>query len=219
MSLINCKFELKRKRSKYCVLCAACPDNTATNPNNIIFTIKDTKLYVPVVTLLTKHNQSLSKFLRKGYERSVYWNEQKTKSKNKNTTNKYRYFLESNFVGVNRLFVLAYSNQDEDAKRFRTPRYYLPKGIIDNYNVVINGKNFYDQPIDSGVKRLEEIRKLATRQGKDCKDCTTRCLFDYDYIKNHYEIINNDLSRQKNRYWLKSISTNRICRKNKKSKQ
>ena len=42
----------------------------------------------------------------------VYWNEYKTKSENKNTVNEYRYFLESNFVGANRLYVLVYSNQD-----------------------------------------------------------------------------------------------------------
>ena len=43
--------------------------------------------------------------LSKVLERSVYWNEYKTKSENINTVNKYRYFLKSNFVGVNRLFL------------------------------------------------------------------------------------------------------------------
>ena len=61
---------------------------------------------------------------------TVYQNEFKTKSDNKNTANEYRYFLESNFVGVFRSFVLVYSNQDGSAKRFKTQRYYLPKGII-----------------------------------------------------------------------------------------
>ena len=64
------------------------------NSNSIIFTIEDTKLYVPVVTLSARDNKKLSKLLKKGFERSVYWNEYKTKSENKNTTNKYRYFLE-----------------------------------------------------------------------------------------------------------------------------
>ena len=60
----------------------------------------------------------------------------------KNTTNEYRYFLKSNFVGVNRLFVLVYANEDDDFKRFKTRRYYLPKRIIKNYNIIIIGKNF-----------------------------------------------------------------------------
>ena len=83
---------------------------------NIIFTKKETKLYVPVVTLSAKDNQKLSKLLSKGFERSMYWNEYKINSENKNTTNKYRYFLESNFVGVNRLFVLIYFNRDNEVK-------------------------------------------------------------------------------------------------------
>ena len=61
--------------------------------NNIIFTIKDTKLSISVVTLSARDNQKLSKCLSKGFERSVYWNEDKTKSEKKNTTNEYIYFL------------------------------------------------------------------------------------------------------------------------------
>ena len=68
----------------------------------------------------------------------------------------YRYFLESIFVGVNTLFALIYTNQDANSKRFKTSRCYLPKGIIKNYNVVINGKNFYDQRIRSNdTKKIE----------------------------------------------------------------
>ena len=55
--------------------------------------------------------------------------------------NEYRYFLGPNFVGVNSLFVLADSNEDDDSKVFKAGRYYLPIGIIRNYNVIINGKN------------------------------------------------------------------------------
>ena len=80
------------------------------DPNSDILTIKDTKLYFPVVTLSAKDNQKLSKLLSKGFERSVYWNKYKTKSKNLNTTNECRYFLKSNFVGVNRLFDLRSLN-------------------------------------------------------------------------------------------------------------
>ena len=87
--------ELKLKWIKYCVLSAGGADNINNiNSNSIIFTIEDTKLYVPVVTLSARDNKKLSKLLNKGFERSVYWNEYKTKSENKNTTNKYRYFLE-----------------------------------------------------------------------------------------------------------------------------
>ena len=65
MLLINCKVELKVKLTKHCVLAAAANDNTNDNPNNIIFPIKDIKLYVPVVTLSADANQNLSKLLVK----------------------------------------------------------------------------------------------------------------------------------------------------------
>ena len=62
-----------------------------------------------------------------------------TKSDNKKKSNEYRYFLESNFLEVNR-FGFIYTNEDHSSIRFKAKRYYLPKGIIDNYNVIINGK-------------------------------------------------------------------------------
>ena len=109
MPLIHCKVELKLKWTKYCVLPAAGADNVNdnVNGNNIIFTIKDIKLYVPVVTLSARDNEKLSKILSQVFERSVYWNEYKTKSETKTTTNKFKYFLESNFVGVVRLFCFS----------------------------------------------------------------------------------------------------------------
>ena len=65
-------------------------------------------------------------------------------------------------------------NRNTYVKRFND---YLPKGIIVNYNVIVNGKNFYEQAIDSDIKQYKEIRKLKTGQGKDW---TTGNLLDYD---------------------------------------
>ena len=77
---------------------AAAADNVNNNVIDIICTIKDSKLYVLVINLSAGDNQKLSKLLRKGFEKSVYWNEyNKIKNKNKNVTNGYRHFLESNF--------------------------------------------------------------------------------------------------------------------------
>ena len=84
----------------------------------------------------------------------------------------------------------------------------MPKGIINNYNVIINGKSFCDQPINSDITRYEETWKLTIGQGEDY---TTGCLLDYDSTKNHYRLIAVDLSRQKE--WdanSKGFATNRI---------
>ena len=74
MPLINCKVELKLRWAKHFVLSVAGTDkaNGNNDDNNIIFTIEDTKLNVPIVTLSAKDNQRLSKLLSKGSERSVY---------------------------------------------------------------------------------------------------------------------------------------------------
>ena len=151
MPLIICKVELKLKWTKYCVLSASGNDNDNI-AKKIFLLLKAKKM--SVVTLSARDNQKLSNILNKRLERLGYWNEYKTKSKNKNTTIRYRYFLERYryfLVGVNRLSVLVYSNQDVDCKRFKTWRYYLPKSIIKNYNVIVNGKNVYDQCIDSDI--------------------------------------------------------------------
>ena len=60
--------------------------------------------------------------------------------------------------------------------------------------MIINGKNVDDQPIDSDIKRYQEIRKLTARQGEYY---TSGCLLDDNYIKHHYRLIPVDLSRQK----------------------
>ena len=87
------------------------------------------KYYVPIVTLSAKDNQKLSKLPSKGFERPVCLSEYERKSESKNLTNNYRYFIESNFVGLNR-FVLNYLNRDNDVKKslrleiLFTKRYY-----------------------------------------------------------------------------------------------
>ena len=155
MPLINCKVKLKFRWTKHCVLVVTANDNTNVNPNRIIFIIKDTKLYVPVVTSSAKENQKLSKALSKGFETSVYWNEYKTKNENKNTTNEYRYFLQSNFGGVNKLFFLVYSNAANDAKSYTPKNIIYPKGIIKNYNFIVNRTNFYKRCQIIGKARVK----------------------------------------------------------------
>ena len=71
--------------------------------------------------------------------------------------------------------------------------HYLPKKEIKDYNVMIDGRNFFDQPINSISKTYENIRKIATGKGDDY---TTGCLLDYPYFKENYKMIAIDLSRQ-----------------------
>ena len=100
------------------------------------------------------------------------------------------HLVEPSFQGVNRLFVLAFEN---DAQRTSNKRYYLPNVEIKDYNVVIDGKNFFDQPVKNNKITYENIRKIATGQGDDY---TTGCLLDYAYFRDIYKMIETDLSKQ-----------------------
>ena len=85
--------------------------------------------------------------------------------------------IEPSFQGVNRLFVLVFENDDQ---RISNKRYYFPNVQIKDYNVIIDGKNFFDQPINSDFKTYDNIRKISTGKGNDY---TTGCLLDYIYFK------------------------------------
>ena len=171
------------------------------NANNreTTFQIRSTKLYVPVVTLSTKDNVNLTKQLNEGFKRSVCWNEYKSKIEKKavDNNNVTGFHLDASFQGVNRLFVLAFNdanNDDDKVERDSHRKYFLPRVDIINYNVLIDGKNFYDKPINDQIKKYDEIRKFATRKGDDY---TTGCLIAYQYFKYHYQLIAVDLSKQK----------------------
>ena len=82
---------------------------------------------------------------------------------------------------------------ENDAQRTSNKRYYLPNVEIKDYNVLIDGKNFFDQPIKNNKVTYENIRKIATGQGDDY---TTGCLLDYPYFKENYKMIAIDLSKQ-----------------------
>ena len=71
--------------------------------------------------------------------------------------------------------------------------YYIPKVEIKDYNVMIDGRNFFDQPINSMNKTYKSIRRIATGQGDDY---TTGCLLNHSYFNENYKMIAIDLSKQ-----------------------
>ena len=72
-------------------------------------------------------------------------------------------------------------------------KYLLPRLKIDNYNIEIDGRNFYDQSINDSIKRYDEIRKISIGQGDDY---TTGCLLDFAYFMKKYRLIAVDLRKQ-----------------------
>ena len=153
MPLINCKIYFELNWSKDCVMSTI----AATT-----FKITNTKLYVPIVTLSSKDNAKLVTLLEDGFNRPVYWNEYQAKidTRNLDNNNLTRFPLDASFQGVRRLFVLVFDKSEGGAKKVERNshrKYFLPRVNITNYNVLIDGRNFYGQPIN-GKKLIHKIK-------------------------------------------------------------
>ena len=150
MPLINCKVKLNLTWKKECIL--------STDAGNGVFIINDTKMYVPVVTLSKEDNKDFIEQQNKGFQRSIYWSEYKTKEINENAdANVFNYInLDPSFQGVNRLFVMAYNRANGQPTRNGQQKYYLPRIDLEKYNVIIDGRNFYDNPIESNIEKYIE---------------------------------------------------------------
>ena len=164
MPFINCKIELLLKWIENCI-----SSNAGTAAT---FKITDTKLYVPIVTLRTEDNTKLwkLKLLSDGFKRSIYWNKYKVIDNilvqiAANNEEKYiRELVDSSYQGVKRLFVLAYNNTvgDNQVSVDSYKIYFLPRVKIENCNIQIDGRNFYDQQINDSIKQYDEIRKKSS---------------------------------------------------------
>ena len=187
MPLINCEIKLNLTWKKECVL--------STDDGNAVFIINDTKLYVPAVTLSKEDNKHFIEQKNKGFQRSVYWNEYKTKEINEDAdANVFKYInLDLSFQGVNRLFVMAYNRANGQPTRNGQQKYYLPRIDLKKYNVR-NGRNFYDNPIESDIEKYRELKKVMIGKGEGH---TTGSLFDFNYFDKHYKLVAVDLSKQK----------------------
>ena len=161
MPLINCKVKLNLTWKKECVL--------SNNASNAVFIINDTKLYVPVITLSKEDNKDFIEQQNKGFQRSIYWNEYKTKEINEDAdANVFKYInLDPSFQGVNRLFVMAYNRVHGQPTRNGQRKYYLPRIDLNKYNVIVDGRNFYDNPIESDIEKYRELKKVMIGKGED----------------------------------------------------
>ena len=182
MQLINCEVNLLLIWSKDCVI------TNSTGEEK--FAITETNLYVPVVTLSTQNNAKLLQQLKSCFKRTLNWNQYESNVKTFEQNRYLSHLINPSFQGVSILFVLSFENEND---RISHSNYYLPKVEIKDYNVMIDGRNFFDQPINSMNKTYENIRRLATGQGDDY---TMGCLLDYSYFKENYKLIAIDLSKQ-----------------------
>ena len=188
MPLINCKIKLNLTWKKECLL--------SPDAGDAVFIINDTKMYVPIVTLSKEDNKDFTEQKNKGFQQYIYWNKYKTKGVTENAdANNFKYIrLDPSFHVVNRLFAMAYNRANDQPTRNGQRKYYLPRNYLNKYNVIIDGKIFYDNPIESDIEKYRELKKAVIGKGEDY---TTGTLLDYNYFKRHYKLVAVDLSKQK----------------------
>ena len=177
MPLINCEINLILTWSENCVIVST---NVANQ--NSTFSISDTKLYVPVVTLSTQDNAKLLQQLKPAFKRIINWNKHLSKPELLAQNPNINHLSKPSFQGVNILFGLAF---EDDTKRTNSKRYYLPNSEIKDYNIEIDGKNYFHQPIKDTKVTYDSIRKITGQRD----DHTTGCLLDYTYLKDTYNMI------------------------------
>ena len=143
MPLINCEVTLMLTWSRDCVI------TNSTGAGK--FAIIETKLHVPVVTSSTQDNTKLLQQLKSGFKRTIYWNKYESNVKTFAQSRYLNDLINPSFQGVNGLFVY------EDQRKSHST-YYLPKVQIKDYNVMIDGRKFFDQLINSMTKTYENTK-------------------------------------------------------------
>ena len=136
----------------------------------------------------TKNDKRLLQQLRKGFKRTIKWNKYRSEMTNQTKNNYLNYLTDPTFTKVIRLFVLSFENEND---RTSFSQHYVTNVQIKDFNVLIDGKSFFDIP----KKNNEEAYKQIIEMGRN-NDHTTGNLLDYEYFSKHYKLIAIDLSKQ-----------------------
>ena len=168
----------------------------SNNPTNATFKIKDTKLYVPVVTLSAKNDNRLLEQLKTGFKRTIKWNKYRSEMSNQTRNNNLNYLIDPTFTKVNRLFALSFKNDENDddeneSVRTSFKKYYVPKVEVKDFNVLIDGKPFFEIAVKNKEEAYEQIIEMSKNN-----NYTTGNVLDCKYFSNHYRLIAIDLSKQ-----------------------
>ena len=153
-------------------------------PTGLEFQIKDTKLYVPVVTLSKENDQKLLEQLKSGFKRPIKWNKYRSQMTIQPQDNNLNYLIDPTFTNVNRLFVLSFAITNAGDNRDSFSRYYVPNVRIKDINVLIDGKCFFDLQVKNEEEAYEKIIEMSRNN-----DYTTGNILDFGYFKENYRLL------------------------------
>ena len=194
--LINCEVELILSWSKNCVLAdmtvrAAQGDNPAIVAPTLEFKITDKKLYVPVVTLSKENDTKFLEQLKLGFKITITWINYRLQMTIQPQNNNLNYLIDSTFTNVNRLFDLPFTRDNVGDNRDSFSDYYLPNVEIKDFNVLIDGKSFFNLPLKREKEPYEKVIDMSNNN-----DYTTDNLLDFAYLKEIYRLIAIDLGKK-----------------------
>ena len=148
-------------------------------------------MYVPVATFSKEDDIKLLDQLKTGFKRTIKWNKYRSQMFIQPQNNNLNDLIDPTFTSVNRLFVLSFPRNNNTDSRYSFSNYYVPKVKVNDFNILIDGKIFFDL----SVKNDEEAYGKIIDMGNS-NDYTTGNLLDYAYYEKHYRLIAIDLSKQ-----------------------
>ena len=143
------------------------------------------QLYQPKINLSTENDKRLLEQLRTRFKRTIKWNKYRSGMTNQTKNNNLNYLIDPTFTKGNRLFVLSFESENN---RTSFSKRYVPNVQIEDFNVLIDGKSFFDMPIKDNKETCEQIIEMGRKN-----DYTTANLFDCcEYFSRHYKLITID---------------------------
>ena len=145
-------------------------------------------MHVPVVILSITDDNNFLEQLKSEFNKTIKWNKYRSEMTNQTKTNQLNHLIDSTFTEVNRLFVLSFENEED---RTSFSNYYVPKVEIKDFNVLIDGKIFFDVSVKNKEEAYEKIMSISKNN-----DYATGNLLDYEYFSKQFKLIAIDLSKQ-----------------------
>ena len=138
-----------------------------------------------------KMTKKLSEKLKLGFKRTIKWNKYRSQMTIQPQNNNLNYLIDPTFTNVNRLFVLPFPRYNNTDSRHSYSNYYVPKVEINDFKVLIDGKNFFDLSVKNKEEAYKKIIEMSRNNGY-----TTSNLLDFGYFIKNYRLIAIHLSKQ-----------------------
>ena len=129
--------------------------------------------------------------LKTGFKRTIKWNKYRSQITVQGQNSNLNNLIDPTFTNVNRLFVLSFTRTNAGDNRDSFSYYYVPNVEMKVFNVLIDGKGFFDLPVKNGEEAFEKIIEMRNNS-----DYTTDNLLEFGYLKGKLQIITIDLSKQ-----------------------